>query len=107
MAVIATPLLLLVFGIIEFGRALWLANALNYSVEEAARCAAVNTAICGTSSAVKSFAAGSSGAGFTNATFTLATAACGQLVTATYPMQLDILLGTYSITLSATACFPT
>jgi len=38
----------MIFGIVEFGRALWLKSALDFSVVEAARCASVNPTRCGT-----------------------------------------------------------
>jgi Flp pilus assembly protein TadG len=105
-ALIATPLFLLLFGIMEMGRGLWLANALHYSVEEAARCASNNTATCGTASQIQSFASARSGVGFSNSVFTATTPACGNLVTASYPINLSFpTLGTYSITLQAQSCF--
>jgi Flp pilus assembly protein TadG len=105
-AFIAGPLFLLLFGIVEFGRALWLTNALHYSAEEAARCASNNTATCSTEGQIQSFAAARSGAGFSTAVFTATTtAACGNLVTASYPMNLLIPFGTYSIKLQAQSCF--
>ena len=54
---VAPSLLLLLLGIMEIGRMLWTTNALHYSVEEAARCASINAATCGTSSKVQAFAA--------------------------------------------------
>jgi len=46
LALVAPALFLFVFGIAETGRALWLQNALDYSVAEAARCATINPAVC-------------------------------------------------------------
>ena len=46
LALVAPALFLFVFGIAETGRALWLQNALDYSVAEAARCASINPTIC-------------------------------------------------------------
>ncbi len=42
-ALIVLPLLLMVLGIIDGGRMLWTQNSLQYAVEQAARCAVVNS----------------------------------------------------------------
>jgi Flp pilus assembly protein TadG len=104
-AIVVGPLILLLFGIMEFGRALWLLNALHYASEEAARCASNSTAMCGTSSQIQSFAVSRSGADFQAEAFTVTSAACGNLVTASYPMNLMIPFGSYSVTLQAQSCF--
>jgi Flp pilus assembly protein TadG len=106
MALVLVPLLVFLLGTVEFGRAIWTQSALNYSVEEAARCASNNTTTCGSASAIASFAAGRSGANFTSSVFTATSASCGNLVSASYPMYLNIPFGSYSITLTAQACFP-
>jgi Flp pilus assembly protein TadG len=105
-ALVLTPLLLFLLGIIEIGRLMWTANALHYSVEEAARCASNNTATCGTASQIQTFAAGHSGEGFAASVFTATTPSCGNQVSASYPMALNIPFGTYSITLTAQSCYP-
>jgi Flp pilus assembly protein TadG len=38
----------LILGVIEIGRVLWTYNALHYAVQQAARCASVNTTNCAT-----------------------------------------------------------
>ena len=106
-ALTATPLLLLVFGTMEVGRMLWLQNALNFSVEAAARCAAIDVNNCATSAQIKSYAAASSGSGFASGTFTVTTPACGKQVAASYPMSVDIPFAAVSITLTAQSCYPT
>ncbi len=105
-ALILGPLLLLVLGTMEVGRMLWYQNALNYSVQEAARCATVDVNNCNTSSQIKSYAAARSGASFTSETFSTSTAACGNLISANYPMSLDIPFAAMSITLTAQSCYP-
>jgi Flp pilus assembly protein TadG len=100
------PLLMLLFGIMEIGRVLWTQNALNYSVAAAARCASIDTLVCNSASATQSYAAGISGAGFGSGVFSASTAACGNQVTASYPTAFDIPFASYSITLTASACYP-
>ena len=106
MALILPSLLLFLLGTMEFGRAIWIQNALNYAVEAAARCASNNTTTCGSASEITSFAASSSGANFATSVFTSTSPSCGNMVSASYPMHLNIPYGSYSITLKAQACFP-
>jgi|SRR5579859_6093833 Flp pilus assembly protein TadG len=105
-AMIATPLFLLIFGTLEIGQMLWYQNALNYSVEEAARCASIDANNCATSSQITSYAAGRSGAGFATTVFSTSTPACGNRVSASYPMSLAIPFAPVSVTLSAQSCYP-
>ena len=69
MALVATAAVLFIFSIINTGRALWLQNALENSVMQAARCATVNPALCGTATQIEAYAAAQSGAGFNSAIF--------------------------------------
>lgn len=105
-AIIAPVLLMLLFGIMEGGRALWMQNALNFAVEQAARCASIDQNNCGTVAQVQSFAASTSGASFGSSTFSVTTAACGILVSASYPLQLHIPYVAAAPTLTAQSCFP-
>jgi Flp pilus assembly protein TadG len=104
MAFVAMPLFLLIFAIINTGRALWLQNALEASVMQAARCATVNPTLCGTANQIAAYAAAQSGAGFNSATFSFAQASCGNRVSANYPLALPVL--NVSLNLSAQACYP-
>src|SRR5579871_2058313 len=90
MALVAPALLMFVFGIAEFGRALWLQNGLDFSVAEAARCAAVDQTICGSAIDIQNFAAGRSGSGIAASAFSATTPGCGYQVSAVYPMSLLI-----------------
>ena len=99
-------LVVFLFGIIQFGFAMWLQNALDYSVAEAARCASVNTTVCATASDIQNYAANQSGAGFASSIFSVSTPLCGNQVSARYPLTLTIPALTYAITLDAHACYP-
>ena len=56
-ALTAPVLILLLFGIVEAGRALWATNSLQYAVERAARCGVVNhTTVCPSDAAIKTYA---------------------------------------------------
>jgi len=106
MALVLPSLLLFLLGTIEFGRAIWIQSALNYAVAQAARCASNNTTTCGSASEIAAFAASRSGANFATSVFTPTSSSCGNMVSASYPIQLNIPFGNYSITLTAQACFP-
>ena len=99
-------LLIFLYGIIEFGFAMWLQSALNYSVAEAARCASVNTTLCGTTSQIQSYAASQAGAGFDGSIFSVSTPSCGNQVSASYPLTLTIPTFNFALTLDAQACYP-
>jgi Flp pilus assembly protein TadG len=100
-------LLVALLGIIEFGRVLWAQNALHYAVEEAARCATIDLTTCGNTSETQTYASTASGYGFPTGAFTVTVAACGNQVSASYPFQFLTSLVSYSLTLTAQACYPT
>ena len=107
-ALIAPTLFLMLFGCMEFGRMIWTVGALNFAVEEAARCASVTPATCGTASQITAYAANEISPSYIPATvFTATTATCGHQVNASfvYPFVM-INLFTTSVTLTAMACLP-
>ena len=112
-ALILPALLLFVLGIIDTGRFLWTYTTLYRAVEAAARCGAVNTATCGTTTQIKSRAVAESwGLSVTPATFTVTKPSCGVRVQAAYNFMfvipgLGIIVPLGTIPLSATACYPT
>jgi Flp pilus assembly protein TadG len=116
-AAFVLPLLLLVLlGIVEFGRAIWIQTSLQYAVTAAARCAAVNSPTC--TNNVPSYAASQVyGLSIPSADFTYTSgASCGNTgyvtgsqVTVNY--TFTSVVGTLiprlaSVPLSATACHP-
>jgi Flp pilus assembly protein TadG len=110
MAIVVTAFLGMLFGIVNLGLLLWTQTSLHFAVESAARCASVNTTTCGTSDAITTYAlnqyAGES-LGGTNPFSYSAAGGCGHQVSAAYTYALAIpLYGSYSIPLSAKACFP-
>src|SRR5262249_19067060 len=95
-ALLAPALILFIFGIFELGRALWLQNALDYSVSAAARCASLNGSVC--SGQVTIYAASQSGADIDSSIFGYNNAAaCGCQVTATYTFPLRVPWTTLSV----------
>ena len=113
-ALLAPVLFMFLMGILEMGLAFWMQNSLDYSVAEAARCAA-NSSTCGapnsqTSALVTAYAAGISGAALDSSvftyTYTASPSTCGYKVTASYPLTLAIPFLNYSLTLTSSACYP-
>jgi len=125
------PLLIAMFlGIFEFGRAIWVQGILDYAVEQAARCASVNTTTCSSTTTTQTFAGQqatplpsntpSCPAGATCPVFTASQPAAGTCagenkVTATYNFAF-LSIGTLpllkaapfptSVTLSSQSCYP-
>ncbi|HUK61626.1 MAG TPA: TadE family protein [Stellaceae bacterium] len=53
------PVIIVIFlGIFEFGRAIWVQGILDYAVEQAARCASINTTTCSSTGTTQTYAAG-------------------------------------------------
>jgi Flp pilus assembly protein TadG len=110
-ALILPALLLLVIGIIDTGRVLWTYTTLYRATEAAARCAAIKDARCVTESQVQSYAVAQAfGLKINAPAFKVATAACGIQVKGSYDFTFAIPAFTVdlgTITLNATACYPT
>ncbi len=107
-AMVAPFLLLLLVGIVEFGRAIWMQSTLNSAVTAAARCASVNANLCGAPGATQSYAASqATGLNLSSTAFTVTAQPCGNQVSANVPFTFvfDQLLP-YAITLTAQACYP-
>lgn len=101
LAVSLSVFLVAVLGVMEFGRIMWAQNALNYAVQQTARCMLVNSCDTGTAPA---YAATVSGYGFPSSVFTASTPACGHQVLASYSFSFMTNLFTYPVTLSAVSC---
>jgi Flp pilus assembly protein TadG len=114
-AIVLPVFLLLIFGVIESGMLMFTQISLDSAVAAAARCAAVNSALCGSQPAIQSYAV-SQAVGLPNLTtanFPNPTV-CGSgsnvtIVSATYSFQS--MVGSYvpyisSLTLQAAAQYP-
>jgi Flp pilus assembly protein TadG len=99
--------LTIVFGLMQCALLLWTKVALQHGAELAARCATVNTVLCGTTSDIQQYAAQHAyGLNPPASTFTVSTPACGNQVSANYTFQLMSYFGTPSLTLNQVSCFP-
>ncbi len=100
--------IILVWGIIDAGLALWTQFGLENGVEAAARCAVVTPTTCPSASSIQSYAATNSlGISVPASIFTFAVAPCGDQVSASYPYAFfSRYFGAPSVILTATSCFP-
>ena len=108
-ALIAPIIISLFFGMFEFARAIWTQSVLDYAVEEAARCASVTAATCGSANATQNYAAAQTGfLAIPASTFTSSSpAGCSHQVTASYPFHFILVsLFNYNVTLTSSACSP-
>jgi Flp pilus assembly protein TadG len=107
--------LLMVLGIIDTGRLLWTYTTLSEAVDAAARCGAINSAICGTETQIAADAVNEAYGLTVSATaFSVTYPSCGVQVAGTLPFTFIIpwldaaqpFGSTNTISLSVTACYP-
>jgi Flp pilus assembly protein TadG len=104
-AIVAPAFVGLIVATIYLCMGLFLIGSLHFAVEDAARCASVNTTTCSDSSSVTSYAQ-SRYFGPSSPTFTYASASCGNSVTGTVNYVANLYWKSVTIPISATACFP-
>ena len=105
---LALPFIVLIFGCLQFGMIAWTESGMQYAVEQAARCATVNTTLCGTPSQIQQYAASQmTSTAVVAADFTYVSTGCGNQVSVTinYPYMVQVFLPA-SITLTAKSCHP-
>ena len=111
-AVIAPVFLLLTGAIIDFGRFNWMQMAMQYGVEKAARCTAVNANLCATPAPTGGYTpvdyafANTYASGLAATDFTYTQSTCGHQVAATKAFTFLMGFNNYPVTLRAMACFP-
>jgi len=115
MAIVLPVLCLMIVGTIYSGWVIYSTNMLYFAVESAARCAAVNTTLCGPGPSgtaqipnIQAFAVSQAwGINVVAANFTVTQPTCGWRVTANYtflfvmPFQAD-----FNVLISPSACYP-
>lgn len=107
-ALVFPTFILMVLGIFEFSRALWTQSLLNYAVQTAARCGAIDTATCSSSTATRSYAVQNSAPlTIPSNDFTVTSPSCGSQVAVAFPFTTVVpQLLPFNVTLSAQACYP-
>jgi Flp pilus assembly protein TadG len=108
-ALVAPALVTMLFGIFEFGRALWTQGLIDYAVEQASRCASINATTCSSNTAIATYASQQTAPlNLPTSVFTATTAACGHSVTASYAFKfVASALLPFNITLTSQSCYPT
>jgi Flp pilus assembly protein TadG len=102
-------LFLFSFGIMTTGRAMWTQNALQYAVENAARCRAIDTVRCATDALTQTYAATQLvGITVASSDFVVSSPSCGKQVTVSYNFigRIPGLGRNFNPALTATACHP-
>jgi Flp pilus assembly protein TadG len=114
-ALVLPMLVALIFGIYEFGLAVWTQGMLDYAVEQASRCASINATTCSSATAIKSYASQQTAPlNLPTTVFSATTPTCGNLVSASYvfsfvgtmPIIQSTSLFPTSITLTSSSCYP-
>jgi len=111
-ALLAPAFLMLLVGTMTMSMLFFTATGLHFATEAAARCASVQATICSDATTTKAFAATKYFGSTKAATFSCTgrvcggTASCGNLVTGTVTVTLDVGIASYSTPLRADACFP-
>jgi Flp pilus assembly protein TadG len=104
--ILAPVAIMLLVGTFYLGLSLFLVGSLHFAVEEAARCASVNTGVCTDSATTVAYAQSHYFGPSASPTFTYAAAACGNSMTATISYVMDVGMTKFTIPVSASACFP-
>jgi len=108
LGLIALPLTLFLFGVVELGMVIRMKSALQFATTNAARCSAINATTCGTVETTRTFATTQTqGVAVPASAFAVTTEACGRKVVATvaFPVSAQSILKT-GLSLSAQACYP-
>jgi Flp pilus assembly protein TadG len=105
-AMVAPAFIALIVGSVYASQMVYETSSMRFAVEAAARCAAINTTTCSSTSTTQSYAASHYYGPSPTPTFTASSATCGQNVSASATFALYTGLSTISVPLSASACYP-
>jgi Flp pilus assembly protein TadG len=104
-AILLPAFLLLLLGVVEFGRMIWTQVSLQQAVEAAARCLSV--AQCTSSNAPSYAVEQAYGLSVPASDFTVSSPSCGVEVSASYPFGFVVpSLFPWQVTLTAQSCYP-
>lgn len=104
-AFVAPVFLALCIGSLYMCMMLWSVGSMQNAAQQAARCWAVNTALCGSASSAQTFASTRYN-GVGSPTFTASKAACGFQMVGALTYSWNVGLRTLAVPLNTTACFP-
>lgn len=107
-ALVVPLVLLFTVGIIDVGRLLWTQTTLDRAVQAAARCAAVDTTTCGSTTSIKNYAVTQAyGMTVDSSAFSVSTGTSNICVQASLAFQLIIPWVGDTVNLAAKSCYPT
>jgi Flp pilus assembly protein TadG len=100
-------LILFTVGMMDTGRLLWTFTTLSRATAAAARCAAVNDAVCGAAGDIKTYAVKQAwGVQVESSAFAITHPACGVQVSVDYTFEFIVPWIGPSTPLTASACYP-
>lgn len=105
-AIILPVFVLVVMGSISVAMLIFSASSLNYAVQDAARCAAVNKTLCPDATSTEQYALSKYLGPTISPVFSYSTSGCGNTVTATATYRMDIIPQLARIPLTASSCHP-
>jgi Flp pilus assembly protein TadG len=105
-AIVAPVFIAMLIGTLALCVGLFLVGSLHFAVEDGARCASVKTTICSDAASTVAYTQSRYFGPNLSPTFTYAAAACGNSVSASISYSMNVGFTTYTIPISATACFP-
>lgn len=104
-AFVAPVFLVLCIGSLYMCMLLWSVGSMQNAAQQAARCWAVNTALCGSAASAQTFATTRYN-GVGSPTFTATKTSCGFQMAGALTYSWNLGLHTLSVPLNTTACFP-
>jgi Flp pilus assembly protein TadG len=105
LALVMPAFITMMVGGVYIGQMLFAANSMHYAVEVAARCAAVKTTVCSDSQSTTTYAQNHY-AGPVTPSFSYSATGCGHVVSATASYAVNYGLGSVTVPLSASSCYP-
>ena len=105
-AIIAPVFIMMLVGTFYVCLTLFLAGSLHYAVQQAARCASVNTTVCRDSATTVSYAQSHYFGPAASPTFTYAATGCGNSVSASLNYVMNLGMTKLTVPVSAASCFP-
>lgn len=103
---VAPAFILVLVGAISLCLALFFVGSLHFAVEQGARCASVNTTLCGDAASIVSYTQSQYYGPAASPTFTYTAASCGNSVSATANYAVNLGITKVMVPVSASACFP-
>ncbi|WP_411286527.1 TadE/TadG family type IV pilus assembly protein [Phenylobacterium sp.] len=105
-ALVLPAFLALIVGSLSAGNLGFTVSSLQFAVQAAARCSAVNTTLCNSASATVAYAQSRYMGPTISPTFTSTTAGCGHTVSASATFGFHVATRTIGVPLTASACYP-